>query len=149
MLGGTPGQQMTTASVAGLQGSPVTFTATATDGLTPTLAVGTQPSSSTVSGVALAVQPVVQLQDGAGADTAESGVTVTAALTGATGTLEGTLTANTDATGAASFADLAVTGPDGSYTITFSAPGFLDVVSAPIALGTPSSPSRPSPRPTR
>jgi hypothetical protein len=137
LLGGTPGQQMTTASVAGLAGSPVTFTATATDGLTPTLAVSTQPSPSAVSGVALAVQPVVQLQSGTGADTAEGGVTVTAALTGPSGTLEGALTANTDAAGAASFADLAVTGADGSYTITFTAPGYVAVISAPITLGTP------------
>ena len=137
MLGGTPGQQVTTASVSGLQGSPVTFTATAIDGLTPTLAISTQPSSAAESGVALAVQPVVQLKDGAGADLAQSGVTVSAALTGATGTLGGTLTRTTDATGAASFGDLAVTGADGSYTITFTAQGYAQVTSAPIALGTP------------
>jgi hypothetical protein len=137
VLGNTPGQQMTSASVSGLQGSPVTFTATAVDGLTPTLAISTQPSPAAQSGVALAVQPVVQLKDGAGADLAQSGVTVTAALTGAAGTLDGDLTRTTDATGAASFADLAVTGADGSYTITFTAPGYVQVTSAPIALGTP------------
>jgi hypothetical protein len=135
MLGATPGQQVTSASVAGLQGSPVNFTATAIDGLTPTLAVSTQPSPAAQSGVALAVQPVVQLKDGVGADLPKSGVTVTAALTGATGTLGGDLTRTTDATGAASFADLAVTGAGGSYTITFTAPGYVQVTSAPIALG--------------
>ena len=137
MLGNTPGQQTTTASVFGLQGSPVTFTATAVDGLTPTLAIITQPSAAARSGVALGVQPVVQLKDGAGGDLADSGVTVTATLTGDTGTLGGHLTRTTDATGAASFADLAVTGPDDSYTITFTATGYVQVTSAPIALGTP------------
>ena len=137
LLGNTPGQQLTSASVSGLQGSPVTFTATAVDGLTPTLAISTQPSPAAQSGIALAVQPVVQLKDGAGADLARSGVTVTAALTGDTGTLEGDLTRTTDATGAASFADLAVTGADGSYTITFTAPGYVQVTSAPVGLGTP------------
>ena len=137
-LGGTAGQQTTTASVAGLQGSPVTFTATATDGLTPTLAITTQPSSSSRSGVVLAAQPVIQLKDGAGTDMAKSGVTVTAALADAGGTLEGDLSATTDATGIASFTDLAVTGDDGDYTIVFTAPGFVEVASAPIAIGTPS-----------
>jgi galactose oxidase-like protein len=137
MLGDAPGQQTTSASVSGLQGSPVTFTATAIDGRTRTLAISTQPSPAAQSGVALAVQPVVQLKDGAGAELAESGVTVTAALIGDTGTLDGDLTRTTDATGAASFADLAVTGDDGSYTITFTAAGYVQVTSAPIALGTP------------
>jgi hypothetical protein len=137
VLGATPGQQTTTAAVSGLQGSPVTFTATAVDGLTPTLAISTQPSPAARSGVALTVQPVVQLKDGAGGDLAESDVTVTATLTGDAGTLDGDLTGTTDETGAASFADLAVTGDDGSYTITFTAPGYVQVTSAPIVLGTP------------
>jgi galactose oxidase-like protein len=147
MLGNTPGQQTTTASVTGLQGSPVTFTATAVDGLTPTLAIGTQPSPVARSGVALAVQPVVQLKDGAGGDLAESGVTVTATLTGDAGTLDGDLTRTTDATGAASFDDLAVTGDDGSYTIAFTAPGYVQVTSAPIALGTPTLAMKTQPSP--
>ena len=147
MLGSTPGQQTTTASVSGLQGSPVTFTATAVDGLTPTLAVGTQPSPVARSGVAFAVQPVVQLKDGAGGDLAESGVRVTATLTGDTGTLDGDVTKTTDATGAASFTDLAVTGADGSYTITFTAPDYVQVTSAPIAIGTPSLAMKTQPSP--
>src|SRR6266508_1756639 len=40
-LGSTAGEQTTTALVSGLQGSPVTFTATATDGATPMLAMKT------------------------------------------------------------------------------------------------------------
>jgi hypothetical protein len=134
LLGDTPGQQMTTATVSGLLGSPVTFTATATDGLTPTLAVTTQPSPAAQSGLVLSVQPVVQLKDGDGTDEARSGIVVTAALTGATGTLEGDVTRATDGTGATDFDDLAVTGPDGSYTITFTAPGYAAVVSAAVTL---------------
>ena len=63
---------------------------------------------------------------------------VTATLTGDTGTLDGDVTQTTDATGAASFTDLAVTGADGSYTITFTAADYVQVISAPIAIGTPS-----------
>ena len=134
MLGDTPGQQVTTASVSGLQGSPVTFTATAIDGLTPTLAISTQPSPAAQSGVAFAVQPVVQLKNGAGADLAQSGVTVTAALTGATGTLGGTLTRATDGTGAATFTNLVITADPGDYTLRLTAPGYSQTTSSTIAL---------------
>jgi hypothetical protein len=133
-LGDTPGQQTTTASVAGLQGSPVTFTATATDGLTPTLAITTQPSLTTRSGAVLAAQPVIQLKDGAGADLAERGVTVTVALAGTAGTLAGGLTAITGDAGSASFTDLAVTGDPGDYTVRFSASGYAPATSSAIAL---------------
>jgi galactose oxidase-like protein len=134
-LGATAGQQLTTAAVSGLQGSPVTFTATATDGSTPTLAIKTPPSPTAQSGVALAAQPVIQLKDGSGADLAQSGVAVTAALGSGTGTLGGTLTRNTGNTGAATFTDLAITGAAGGYTIKFTAPGYVQVTSATIAVG--------------
>ena len=134
-LGATAGQQITTAAVSGLQGSPVTFTATATDGSTPTLAIKTAPSPTAQSGVALAAQPVIQLKDGSGADLARSGVAVTAALGSGTGTLGGTLTRNTDNTGAAAFTDLAITGAAGGYTIKFTAPGYVQVTSATITVG--------------
>jgi hypothetical protein len=134
-LGATAGQQITTAAVSGLQGSPVTFTATATDGSTPTLAIRTPPSPTAQSGVALAAQPVIQLKDGSGADLAQSGVAVTAALGSGTGTLGGTLTRSTDNTGAAAFTDLAITGAAGGYTIQFTAPGYVQVTSATITVG--------------
>ena len=134
-LGATAGQQVTTAAVSGLQGSPVTFTATATDGTTPTLAIKAPPSPTAQSGVALAAQPVIQLKDGSGADRAQSGVAVTAALGSGTGTLGGTLTRNTDNTGAAAFTDLAITGAAGGYTIEFTAPGYVQVTSATITVG--------------
>jgi hypothetical protein len=134
-LGATAGQQITTAAVSGLQGSPVTFSATATDGSTPTLAIRTPPSPTAQSGVALAAQPVIQLKDGSGADLAQSGVAVTAALGSGTGTLGGTLTRSTDNTGAAAFTDLAITGAAGGYTVRFTAPGYVQVTSATITVG--------------
>jgi hypothetical protein len=134
-LGNTVGQQATVATVSGLQGSPVTFTATATDGTTPILAIKTAPSPTGQSGVALAVQPVIQVKDANGADQAQAGVAVTAALNRGTGTLGGTLTRNTDNTGAATFTDLALTGAAGGYTLKFTAPGYAQAVSATITLG--------------
>ena len=137
-LGETAGQQTTTAKVAGVDGLSATFVATATDGLTPTLAVTTQPSTVGQTGIALAVQPVVQLKDGDGADRAKSGVTITATLSGPDGTLGGDKTQTTNGSGAGTFTDLAITGPDGDYRITFSAPGYTEVLSAIVTLGTPS-----------
>ncbi|MBA3553342.1 MAG: DUF1929 domain-containing protein [Gemmatimonadales bacterium] len=135
VLGASPGEQTTTASATGLEGSPVTFLATALDGESPVLALVTQPSGTAQSGVVLAVQPVVQLRDAEGNDSPESGVPVTAALTDATGTLGGTVSRSTDGTGAATFTDLAITGPAGSYTLRFTAPGFTQVLSTTITIG--------------
>ena len=134
-LGITPGQQATVATVSGLRGSPVTFTATATDGSTPTLAIKTAPSLAAQNGVPLAVQPVIQLKDGDGADLAEAGVAVTAEVNSGTGTLAGTLTRSTDNSGAATFTDLALSGSAGEFTLKFTAPGYVQVTSATITLG--------------
>src|SRR5688572_25396103 len=81
VLGSEPGEQATTASVDGLDGSPVTFLATAADGESPILVLQTQPSSAAQSGVAFPVQPAVKLQDAEGNDLAQSGLEVTASLT--------------------------------------------------------------------
>jgi len=135
ILGTSAGQQTTTATVTGLQGSPVTFLSTATDGTTPLLSMKTQPSAAAQSGVAFAVQPVIQLKDGNGVDKAQSGVAVTAALASGTGTLGGTVTRQTDGTGAATFTDLAITGAAGAYSLQFTAPATLPVTSSTITIG--------------
>lgn len=135
VLGPNPGDVTATAVVSGLQGSPVTFVSTAADANSPKLALQTPPSSSAQSGVALATQPVVQLQNPDGSNRAESGLTVTASLASGTGTLGGTLAATTGADGAASFSDLAITAVAGVYTLRFSASGTIPVVSGSITIG--------------
>ncbi len=116
-LGPTLGQQMTTATVTGLDGSPVTFIANAVSGA-PGVAVITQPPPSALSGEVFdpTAQPVVSVGDDGGSPV--SGVTVTASV--ASGTLEGTTTATTNASGLATFVDLGIRGA-GSSTITFTA----------------------------
>lgn len=135
VLGPDPGDQATTASVSGLQGSPVTFVSTAADADTPRLAIQTQPSSAAQSGVALAVQPVIQLQNPNGSNLAQGGLAVTAAIASGSGTLGGTVTRPTGTNGAVAFTDLTITGPAGAYTLGFTAPGTLPVVSASITIG--------------
>ncbi|HUR95831.1 MAG TPA: galactose oxidase-like domain-containing protein [Gemmatimonadales bacterium] len=100
------------------------------------LVVTTQPSSAAENSVALVQQPVVHVEDGAGAAVG-AGVAVTASTTGAT--LAGTLTVQTDASGDAHYTDLALSGPNGTYTLTFSAPNASPAQSSGITLATTSA----------
>ncbi len=131
-LGLTPGTYTTTAEVEGLDGSPITFTSTATVGPAAKLAIVTQPSSSGQSGVPLETQPVIQLQDAFGNNVAQSGRAITAGVTG--GSVTGG-TASTDGTGKATFSSLAIVGSAGqSFAVTFSSGLLLPVTSEPVTL---------------
>jgi galactose oxidase-like protein/Big-like domain-containing protein len=119
VLGPDVGRQTTTASVSGLDGSPVTFTSTALVGQ-PGVSVVTQPPASALEGEVFepANQPVVSVSDAGGSPVAEA--EVTASLASGSGTLEGKTTATTDASGIATFADLGIRGT-GAHTIQFTA----------------------------
>jgi hypothetical protein len=84
--------------------------------------------------------PAVQLVDAAGAPLAQAGVPVTVALNAAdanpVGTLSGTLTQLTDASGVATFPDLSIDAP-GLKTLTFAAPDMPALVSDPFLVYTP------------
>ena len=124
--------------------APITLGAGAATQLTLT----TQPSAAAQSGVAFAQQPVVQLRDGAGNAVSQAGVTVTVTIASGGGSLGGTTTAITSASGIASFANLSLSGPAGSYTLGFGATGLTPATSGPITLGAGGSThlrSRPSP----
>jgi hypothetical protein len=135
VLGSTAGEVTTTATASGLEGSPVTFVATAVAPSTPRLGIKTQPSTSATSGTALEVQPAIQLEDGDGNPVADANVDVTASLASGDGTLGGTSTVKTDGSGVATFTDLAITGPAGSYVFRFTSPGRTQVLANPITLG--------------
>jgi alpha-tubulin suppressor-like RCC1 family protein len=115
--------------------SPATSdTFTVTSGTAARLAVVTQPSDSVQSGVRFPRQPVVRLEDGFGNPVSQSGVAVTVAISTGGGTLGGSLTVATAATGMATFTDLSLSGLAGPRTLLFSAPGFLAVSSTPVVL---------------
>jgi len=130
VLGPDAGQQTTTASASGLEGSPVTFTATASeqggeDGMVlettlPMEAVDHEVFDPTV-------QPVVRVTAGG---SPAAGVEVTATVASGSGTLEGGTTATTDAAGVARFRDLGIAGT-GPHTLEFTA-GELSVTSSPV-----------------
>ena len=103
------------------------------------LGISTQPSSSAPSGVPFAQQPVLQLRDAGGAAVAQSGVTVTAAIASGGGTLGGTTSAVTNASGVAAFTDLSITGPAGDRTLSFSATGLTGATSGVISITAPPS----------
>jgi len=131
-LGSTLGAQTATAKAGTLP--KVTFQATAVAGPPAELAMVTQPAATGQSGTVLSRQPKVGLRDAGGNATTTDGVPVTAALaSGPDGTLSGTLTVNTN-DGQASFTDLAISGPIGSYTLRFTSPGLTEVTSAAVVL---------------
>lgn len=141
-LGTTLGGYTTTAAVPGLTGSPITFNSTATVGPAAMIVVTTEPPTTAQNGVQLAPQPVVQVQDAGGNNVGPAGRTITAALVGAAGSvLNGDRTKQTNATGQATFLDLNITGPVGTYTIQFTSPGLTAAASGAITLaaGAPSA----------
>lgn len=131
VLGNSPGSYLTTATVAGLDGSPVAFTSVAS---APSLALVTQPSPAASAGVQFGQQPVLQLQDAAGAPLARADVTVTVQIATGTGSLGGTTTAKSDAQGRVGFSDLSIRGAPGARTLIFAASDFTSAVSTPIAV---------------
>lgn len=132
VLGMEPGEQTTTATVSGLEGSPVTFVATATDdggGSGEAIAITNNPPVAALDGEVFdpAVQPVVFVtNDG----NPVGGVEVTVSTASGAGTLEGTTTAATDANGTARFLDLGIRGT-GSHTLEFTV-GEASVTSSPV-----------------
>ena len=130
-LGTTAG--LNSLSVSAGAASPITFAATARQGETASLGMGSEsPLFAFPDG---AFGAVVRMQDAFGNAVPQEGVVVNAAI--ASGPVGGTLagvTATTDGTGAATFSDLRITGPDGSYSLRFTASGANGVTSRPITL---------------
>src|SRR5207247_6370000 len=93
------------------------------------VAFTTAPSSTGQSGVALAQQPVLQLQDGNGNPVSQSGVVVTATVSPA-GATPSNATATTNGSGVATFSGLTLTGTVGSYTLSFGATGLTPATAA-------------------
>ncbi len=99
------------------------------------LAVTTQPPSTASSGAVFAPQPVVQLRDAAGNAVSQAGVNVTAAITaGGQPGLGGGGTVATDASGAAVFTNLSITGVMGNRTLTFTSGALAPAVSSVITI---------------
>jgi hypothetical protein len=104
------------------------------------LAITTQPSATAQSGAAFTQQPVIQVRDASNLAVNQAGMVVTASIASGGGTLGGTATATTNASGVAAFTSLQITGTAGTRTLTFSATGLTSVTSTAIAVSVPSTP---------
>ncbi|MCC6430794.1 MAG: Ig-like domain-containing protein, partial [Gemmatimonadaceae bacterium] len=135
-LGVTAGANVVRATVSGLSGSPVTFSATGTAGAPTQLAITRQPAGA-VSGESFTTQPIVVVRDVHGNLTTSSAAVTVVVLTG-TGTLSGTTTVNA-VNGTVTFTDLALAGL-GNHTLRFTSPGVSNATSSSFALvaGAPS-----------
>jgi hypothetical protein len=98
------------------------------------LEIGVQPAEARV-GSALGVQPVIEVRDQSGRLMKEA-IPVTASLSSGDGKVLGTVTV-TAQQGVARFTDLRLSGDYGFKTITFTAPGLLDVRASAVALRPP------------
>jgi hypothetical protein len=95
------------------------------------------PSATAQSGIAFLVQPSVQLHDASGNPVSQSNVNITATIIAGGGVLTGATTVQTDGTGLAAFADLAIIGANGARTLQFSTSGAsTTTASVTIAAGT-------------
>ena len=97
----------------------------------------TQQPGGAIAGSRLSPQPVVELRDASGTLVSSSQAVVTATLASGAGTLTGT-TSVTAVNGVATFTDLAIAGPAGSYSLQFSSPGLTSATSTPITITAPS-----------
>src|SRR5205823_2882826 len=132
MSGPTGGYTLTftAANLAPLTSGTITLAA----GAAAQLALVTPPSDTARNGVALARQPVVQLQDGAGNPVSHSGTSVTAAIATGGPALSGVNPIATDAAGRAAFTNLAITGAAGPRTLSFTAPQVAVLTSGQVTL---------------
>ena len=103
----------------------------------PYLSITTEPSGA-VDNIAFTTQPVIQLRDGNGDPLSISGATITASKASGSGTLAGTLTANTNASGVATFTNLEIQGT-GDHTIQFTASGYTSVTSGTVSVSSAGS----------
>jgi adhesin/invasin len=127
---GTAGAFQVTAATAGAP-QPATFNLTNVAGTANKLAFAQQPSN-TVAGQTITPPVAVQLEDNSGNPVAKAGVSVNLQATpvvGRLGTVRGALTAVTDSTGRATFANLTPT-LAGTYTLTAEANGVASATSA-------------------
>jgi hypothetical protein len=100
-----------------------------TPGLAAKLKMVTQPPASVATRAVLNPAPVVQIVDGNGDPADTAGIVVTATLSSGGGTLAGTTTATSNASGVATFDNLQIQGLVGSRILRFTA-GTLTAVSS-------------------
>lgn len=129
--GTTAGTNTVTATLSGISGSPMIFTATTTAGAATKLGIGTEPVGK-ASGTTLQTQPVIRIQDANGNTViTDQSTAVTVEIgSGLGGTLGGTVSV-TAVNGVATFANLTLAGTVGTnYVLKFTASPTLTFVNS-------------------
>jgi hypothetical protein len=119
--------------VEGVTSDPVGVSA----GAAAALAVVQQPPTSVKPGDILSPGPQVRLEDASGNPVLRGGVAITVSLSQGAGTLSGSVTKATDASGIATFDDLAISGASGSHTLLFASAGLTSTTSEPVMVVNP------------
>ena len=96
------------------------------------LTISRQPDGA-VTGVALVVQPVIQIVDSSGNTVTSATANIVASIASGNGTLAGTTT-RAAVSGISTFTDLVVTGSPGQFKLTFTVAGLPPVTSSAFSL---------------
>jgi adhesin/invasin len=137
-LGTLVGTNTLTASSAGLNGSPVTFTATGTVGQAATIALNAGDNQSAAEGTAVAIDPSVKVTDAGGNPV--SGVAVTFAVASGGGSITGA-NQTTNAAGIATVGSWTLGSVAGSNTLSAASSGLSGSPVIFLATGTVGPPS--------
>jgi len=132
-LTGTYTVRFTSGALASVTSGNITLAA----GPPAALVIITQPSSTVESGSLFGTQPVIGLRDAQGNPAPQGGVVVTATIASGGGTLGGTVSRQTDASGRATFTDLSIRGTPGPRTLRFAATGLASATSTSIEVTAP------------
>ena len=103
-------------TLAGVASDPISVGA----GSASQLALTVPPAPDARSRVPFAPQPSIQLQDASGNPVAQPGVEIRASIASGQGTLGGQTAVSTNGEGRADYADLAIVGIPGAYTLRFA-----------------------------
>ena len=101
--------------------------------VTPTKLAFVQQPTNALAGAAISPAVTVQLQDAGGSPVSQAGVSVTVILASGTGTLSGTSTQSTNASGLATFAGLSVN-LAGTKTLSASSTALTGATSSPFVI---------------
>ena len=130
----TPAANYTLTFTDGAYTSAVSTTITVGAGAAAQLAITVEPSATVASGVALATQPVVKIEDAGGNTIIGNTSTVTATVTSAAGTTTNNTATVSATTGLATFTGLTINELVGPYTLTFSDGALTSAISTTITV---------------
>ena len=130
----TPAANYTLTFTDGAYTDAVSTTITVGVGAAAQLGLTVEPSATVASGTALAIQPVVKIEDAGGNVIIGNSSTVTATVASAVGTITNNTATLSATTGLATFTGLTINELVGAYTLTFSDGTLTTAISTTITV---------------